>query len=78
MVDSVGGAPSAAFSKVKHIVPQWSFDNVFFDYQELSAWEKRLERHLAKEGLREQKINYVAEHKIDGLKLVLEYRDGVF
>ena len=77
VVDSVGGAPSAAFSKVKHIVPQWSFDNVF-DYQELSAWEKRLERHLAKEGLREQKINYVAEHKIDGLKLVLEYRDGVF
>jgi len=76
VVEGVGGASSAAFSKVKHIVPQWSFDNVF-DYQELLAWEKRLERYLTKEGLQESNIKYVAEHKIDGLKLVLEYRDGI-
>jgi len=76
VVEAVGGAPSAAFSKVKHIVAQWSFDNVF-DYQELLAWEKRLERYLAKEGLLESNTTYVAEHKIDGLKLVIEYRDGI-
>ncbi|HMO83208.1 MAG TPA: NAD-dependent DNA ligase LigA, partial [Candidatus Paceibacterota bacterium] len=76
VVEAVGGAVNAAFSKVKHVVPQWSFDNVF-DYEELLAWEKRLERYLAKEGLVNQHISYVAEHKIDGLKLVLEYKAGV-
>ena len=76
VVEGVGGETNAAFSKVKHIVPQWSFDNVF-DFQELTTWEKRLERYLTKEGWKEQKITYVAEHKIDGLKLVLEYRVGV-
>lgn len=76
VVEAIGGASSAAFSKVKHIVPQWSFDNVF-DYQELLAWEKRLERYLVKEGVNNANITYVAEHKIDGLKLVLEYRQGI-
>ena len=29
-LDSVGGKPSDAFTKVRHQVQQWSFDNVFF------------------------------------------------
>lgn len=74
---AVGAAPSAAFTKVKHKVPQWSFDNVF-DFSELTAWEEKLKRFLNKEGVKVKKIPYVAEHKIDGLKLVMEYRDGVF
>lgn len=77
VVDAVGAAPSAAFTKVKHTARQWSFDNVF-DYAELVAWEERLKRYLEKEGVSEQKIAYVAEHKIDGLKLVMEYKNGVF
>lgn len=77
VTNRVGGAPSAAFSKVTHQVRQWSFDNVF-DYAELEAWEGRLRRYLAKEGIENPHLEYVAEHKIDGLKLVIEYRDGVF
>ncbi len=77
VAQAVGHAPSAAFTKVKHRIPQWSFNNVF-DYDELAAWEERLKRYLNKEGVMTGQIEYVTEHKIDGLKLVMEYRDGLF
>jgi DNA ligase (NAD+) len=73
---AVGGSVNEAFSKVRHKVRQWSFDNVF-DLNELKAWEERLYRYIQKVGVAEDKIAYVAEHKIDGLKLVIEYKDGV-
>jgi DNA ligase (NAD+) len=47
-----------------------------FDQAELTAWEERLVRYLIKQGVTNPKPTYVAEHKIDGLKLVLEYRQG--
>lgn len=73
---SVVGAPaSEAFSKVKHRVRQWSFDNVF-TVEELEDWEARLKRHLAAEDVVYKNLSYVAEHKIDGLKLILEYENG--
>lgn len=77
VTERVGGEVSNAFAKVKHIVPQWSFDNVF-DFNELKAWEQKLKRYLDKQGLSIAKIDYVAEHKIDGLKLVIEYKKGEF
>ncbi|HEU4677296.1 MAG TPA: NAD-dependent DNA ligase LigA, partial [Candidatus Paceibacterota bacterium] len=70
----VGGKPSEAFAKVRHRVRQWSFDNVFSD-AELRAWEERLMRALEKQGMSER-VSYVSEHKIDGLKMVLEYEKG--
>ena len=75
VTESVGEAPSAAFAKVKHVVPQWSFDNVF-STEELIAWEDRLVRYLEKQGMPTSQPTYVTEHKIDGLKIVLEYRAG--
>jgi len=72
--ETVGGRVSAAFTKVTHRVRQWSFDNVFSE-EELCAWEERLYRILEKEGVQE-KLSYVAEHKIDGLKVIVEYRNG--
>lgn len=72
----VGGTASEAFQKVTHRVRQWSFDNVFSD-DELREWEQRLMRLLIKEGISEGNVQYVSEHKIDGLKLVLEYEKGV-
>jgi DNA ligase (NAD+) len=72
---AVGSAPSSAFAKVKHQVRQWSFDNVF-NFDELQAWEERLYRYLDKEGFVTKDVAYAAEHKIDGLKLVMEYRAG--
>lgn len=73
--ETVGGKANEAFTKVKHRVRQWSFDNVFSD-EELREWEERLYRFLEKEGHTKGKMTYVAEHKIDGLKVVLEYEKG--
>lgn len=74
--DAVGAAPEAAFSKVRHTVQQWSFDNVFTD-AELREWEARVQRHLASNDVSSAAMTYVAEHKIDGLKLIVEYQAGV-
>jgi DNA ligase (NAD+) len=71
----VGGEVSDAFKKVRHQVRQWSFDNVFTQ-DELRAWEDRVVRGLEKEGVQKSDISYVSEHKIDGLKVVLEYKNG--
>lgn len=73
--ETVGGAASEAFEKVKHPVRQWSFDNVFTE-EELREWDARVKR-LVREGDRDEgDVSYVAEHKIDGLKLVIEYENG--
>lgn len=73
--EAVGAEVSEAFAKVKHRVPQWSFDNIF-SHEELRAWEERLHRHLTKEEVGEVKLEYVCEHKIDGLKVIIEYEKG--
>lgn len=73
---TVGGAASDAFSKVTHKARQWSFDNVF-SKEELDEWGARVQRGLADADKGSQKLTYVAEHKIDGLKLVIEYERGV-
>jgi DNA ligase (NAD+) len=70
----VGGHVLDHFEKVKHIFRQWSFDNVF-DFQELKDWEERNRKILEKNNFN-NKFDYVAELKIDGLKVVLDYKEG--
>jgi DNA ligase (NAD+) len=72
---TVGGDISEAFSKVAHKVRQWSFDNVF-SQSELEEWGARIERLVVEADHEVADISYVAEHKIDGLKLVIEYEKG--
>ena len=60
----VGGEPIAEFQKVKHEIPQWSYDNVF-SLVELLAWEKKLLNILEKEDIK-KRPTYVAGLKIDG------------
>ena len=73
----VGDEPRKIFQKVKHVMRQWSFDDVF-DLSELRAWDDRLRRLLEKEtGETFPSLEYVVELKIDGLKVVLTYQDGV-
>lgn len=72
----VGGTPLKAFQKVKHVMRQWSFDDVF-DFAELRAWDERIGRMLEKEGIHEKR-EYICELKIDGLKAVLTYEGGIF
>jgi DNA ligase (NAD+) len=71
----VGGHVVDSFQKVKHEIRQWSFDNVF-NFQELSDWEERNTTLLKKQGIT-RKPTYIAELKIDGLKIILTYKNGV-
>jgi len=67
----VGAPVGDLFKPVRHLRPLFSLDNA--DSPEmLLAWEQRMERQLGRppEG-------YVAELKIDGLAVVLTYRDGI-
>jgi DNA ligase (NAD+) len=70
----IGGDPLTKFEKVHHTIKQWSFDNVF-NYDELVLWEERNLKLLAKADV-EELPTYIAEMKIDGLKVILTYEDG--
>lgn len=72
----VGGSVDNAFAKVRHQVRQWSFDNIF-SATELIDWDKRVRKLLHDADHATNQVQYVAEHKIDGLKLVIEYEHGV-
>jgi DNA ligase (NAD+) len=72
----VAGRPLDGFEKVKHEVAQWSFNDVFNE-AELRAWDERVRKGLIAAGYRAENIPYSAEEKIDGLKVVLTYRDGL-
>ncbi len=72
---AVGGTVSEAFSKVSHKVRQWSFDNVF-DEDELVEWGARVRRLVTEADLKIAPT-FVCEHKVDGLKLVIEYKKGL-
>ena len=74
----IGGKPLPSFKKVKHEVRQWSFDNVF-NATELLKWEERILRILKKEfPVNKLDLSYCSELKIDGLKVVLTYKKGIF
>lgn len=78
VAERVGGEPLEAFETVRHGARQWSFDNVF-DETELKAWTERIRRYLQKEtDLTPHDLSYCCEPKIDGLKIVLTYKKGVF
>lgn len=72
----VGAKIIDKFQKVKHKFKQWSYDNVFDD-KELSDWDVRIKKILEENG-NNQNISYACELKIDGLKIVVEYKDGIF
>lgn len=71
----VAGAPLDGFEKVEHKVAQWSFGDVFDD-EEIREFDLRVKRFLEKSYGKSIQPAYTAELKIDGLKVVLEYKDG--
>ena len=73
----VGAVIREGFTKVEHKVPQWSFDNVF-SADELEEWHERVLRHMERLDIKEKEVAYTLEHKIDGLKVILEYQNGIF
>jgi DNA ligase (NAD+) len=66
----VGGAPAAEFPKVRHPAPMMSLDNTY-SVDELRDFDRRV-RELAGR----DRVEYVAELKLDGLSMALTYQDG--
>lgn len=67
----VGTPLGDQFAPITHLRPMFSLDNAE-SHEKLVAWETRMER-----GLGRAPSGYVCELKIDGLAVVLTYRDGV-
>ena len=67
----VGGAPREGFQTVRHARPMLSLDNAF-SHDALRDWDRRV-----RQGSGREKIEYIAEHKFDGLSISLQYEDGV-
>ncbi len=78
----VAGKPLPEFKKVKHKVTQWSFNDAFSE-EEMRDFDARVKRMLASVKGQRSMVNcsviptYTVEHKIDGLKIVLEYENGI-
>lgn len=74
--ERVGGEPLKEFVKVPHEVRQWSYDDVF-DFESLKKWDKKVRNFISKVGLSGEVVEYCCELKIDGLKVILTYENGV-
>jgi DNA ligase (NAD+) len=68
----IGAAPSGRFRKVRHAVPMLSLDNAFAE-QDVIDFVGRIERFLK---LKDERIDFSAEPKIDGLSMSLRYEGG--
>jgi DNA ligase (NAD+) len=68
-----GAVVTEKFTKVRHPAPVLSLANAFND-ADVRAWYERINRI----DNRVSRTGYVLEPKIDGLTVVLHYRDGVF
>src|SRR3954469_3946039 len=68
----VGAAPSGRFRKVRHAVPMLSLDNAFAE-EDVRDFVGRIIRFLK---LADDRIDFSAEPKIDGLSMSLRYEGG--
>ena len=66
----VGGTPREGFQTVRHARAMLSLDNAF-SYDALRDFDRRV-----REGSGKEKIEYIAEHKFDGLSISLQYAGG--
>src|ERR1700720_2621646 len=66
----VGGTPRAGFQTVRHARQMLSLDNAF-SYETLGDFDRRV-----RQGSGREKIEYIAEHKFDGLSISLQYVNG--
>ncbi|HYW65514.1 MAG TPA: NAD-dependent DNA ligase LigA, partial [Candidatus Dormibacteraeota bacterium] len=67
----VGGTPREGFQTVRHARAMLSLDNAF-SYDALRDWDRRVRETSGRED-----IEYIAEHKFDGLSISLQYEEGV-
>jgi len=67
----VGGSPREGFQTVRHKRSMLSLDNAY-SYDELGEFDRRVRELAGRE-----RLEYVAEHKFDGLSISLQYEDGI-
>lgn len=72
----VAGAPLKGFKKVKHTVDQWSFNDAFSE-EDMRDFDTRMKKMLAEKYGKPVSPSYVCELKIDGLKIVFTYKNGM-
>src|SRR5712672_2427377 len=68
----IGAAPSGRFRKVRHALPMLSLDNAFAE-ADVVDFVGRIQRFLK---LPDDRIDFSAEPKIDGLSMSLRYEGG--
>src|SRR5262250_2149409 len=66
----VGAQPREGFTTVRHARPMLSLDNAF-SFDALRDFDRRV-----REGIGREEIEYIAEHKYDGLSISLIYKEG--
>ncbi|HXU48629.1 MAG TPA: NAD-dependent DNA ligase LigA [Candidatus Binatia bacterium] len=66
----LGSAVREGFQKVQHTTPMVSLDNAF-SFETLGDFDRRVRELVGREN-----IDYVAEHKFDGLSISLRYEAG--
>ncbi len=66
----VAGAPLPFLKKVRHLVPQWSFNDAFTE-EDVRAFDERVRKVSG------MVPKYDLELKIDGVKIVLTYKKGI-
>jgi DNA ligase (NAD+) len=69
----VGATPAGRFAKVRHAVPMLSLDNAFAD-DDVRDFVARIRRFLKLSD--DERIDFSAEPKIDGLSMSLRYQNG--
>jgi len=69
----IGAAPSGKFKKVRHAVPMLSLDNAFAE-EDVLDFVGRIRRFLKLSD--DDRIDFSAEPKIDGLSMSLRYEEG--
>lgn len=72
----VAGSPLPQFKKVVHDVAQWSFNDAFTE-EDIRDFDERVKKFIRQETGRYVAPSYVCELKIDGLKIVLTYKNGL-
>ena len=71
----VSGAALPGFKKIRHSVPQWSFNDAFSE-EDMRDFDARMHRMLRDYYGKPVSPTYTAELKIDGLKIVFTYAQG--